>query len=112
MITCSEVSRTCGPSTPNSVVFLFRLGKGLLSQDFKFFSGIIYNFGRSVFIFSKSGVKTNGVSPCCFSKFFDVIIINMPFLEANVYSFEKNEILAKFGDNFTTSAHTKSASKC
>jgi hypothetical protein len=36
----------------------FRLGKGLLSQDFYFVSGIInYNFGLSVFIFPKSGVK-------------------------------------------------------
>ena len=39
-------------------LFYFRLGKGLLSQDFYLVSGIInYNFGLSVFIFSKSGVK-------------------------------------------------------
>jgi hypothetical protein len=42
--------------TPNSVVFLFRPGKELFSQDFQLVSGIInYNFGLSAFIFSKSG---------------------------------------------------------
>jgi hypothetical protein len=44
--------------TPNSVVLLSRLGKGLFSQDFQFVSGIInYKFGLSAFIFSTSGVK-------------------------------------------------------
>jgi hypothetical protein len=45
--------------TPNSVLFLFRLGKGFFSQDFLIsFCGIInYNFGLSAFIFSISGVK-------------------------------------------------------
>ncbi len=41
-------------------LFYFRLGKGLLSQDFYFVSGIInYNFGLSAFTFPKSGVKIN-----------------------------------------------------
>ncbi len=39
-------------------LFYFRLGKGLLSQDFYFVSRIInYKFGLSAFIFPKSGVK-------------------------------------------------------
>ncbi len=44
--------------TPNSVVCLFRLGKVLFSQDFKFVYGLInYNFGLSPFIFYIIRVK-------------------------------------------------------
>ncbi len=49
--------------TPNSVVFSFRLGKGLFSQDL-FVSGIInYNFGLSAFMLPKSGVKMRHTHP-------------------------------------------------
>jgi hypothetical protein len=39
-------------------LFYFRLGKGLLSQDFYFVSGIInYNFGLSALTIPKAGSK-------------------------------------------------------